>query len=216
MFSPFVSSAINTAIHTHMSSTSDVVGGGGGGESESTALSVYMPQTPTLNIYDLYRNIQRKKVKRYEHFNVVLGRCYQRIRLAADNEQFRLFYEVPEFIVGVPMYNINHCIAYMITELRQKGMLVKYYFPRILYISWDPRECKAAKDITESPPTQSAPPPPLMHLPPRGVGRSGGGRGRGTTAKKGDGFPTLAAPPPPFPGHLATYKSSGKYVLDLA
>ena len=110
-------------------------------------IEVYKPdEVKPMNIYDLYRGIQQKKMKRIKSYDTVLSKCYAHIQKAADTELFQTFFEVPVFIVGLPLYDLNHCTAYIITQLRNNGFLVTYYFPRILYISWEIKEIRDKKE----------------------------------------------------------------------
>ena len=111
-------------------------------------MALALPNAPQsqLNIYDLYRGIQNKKMKRNMTYNAVLQKCHIHIKRAADAELFMTMFVVPEFIVGAPLYDINHCTAYIISQLRANGFVVNYYYPRALYISWDIHENKEVKD----------------------------------------------------------------------
>ena len=102
-------------------------------------IELYKPEQhlKPMNIYDLYRTIQHKKQKRVRSYDAVLSKCYSHIQKAADSELFQTFFEVPVFLVGVPLFDLNQCTAYIITQLRNNGFLVKYFFPKILYISWE-------------------------------------------------------------------------------
>jgi hypothetical protein len=93
-----------------------------------------------INIYDLYRNINEIKEKKNNCYNQVLALIHDRVKKASLKEQYKVVYDVPEYIFGVPSYNLNKCLAYIMKELRNNGFLVKYYFPKILYVSWDPVE----------------------------------------------------------------------------
>jgi hypothetical protein len=93
-----------------------------------------------INIYDLYRNINEIKEKKNNCYNEVLALIHDRVKKASLKEQYKVVYDVPEYIFGVPSYNLNKCLAYIMKELRNNGFLVKYYFPKILYVSWDPVE----------------------------------------------------------------------------
>jgi hypothetical protein len=95
-----------------------------------------------VNIYDLYRGIQTKKLKRLECYEVVLEKCCTKIKSAANNEQFKIIYEVPEMVIGLPAYKIDYCIAFIIARLRKNGFIVEYIYPRALYVSWDLVELK--------------------------------------------------------------------------
>ena len=105
-----------------------------------------MNTSPTkLNIYDLYRNINEKKEKKNISYNEVLYKIHDKIKRTSEKERYKLVYEIPEVVFGLPSYDLNMCIAYIMKQLRSNGFLVKYYFPKILYISWDPREIRDYK-----------------------------------------------------------------------
>lgn len=105
-----------------------------------------MNTTPNkLNIYDLYRNINDKKEKKNISYNEVLYKIHDKIKRTSEKERYKLVYEIPEVVFGLPTYDLNMCIAYIMKQLRSNGFLVKYYFPKILYISWDPREIRDYK-----------------------------------------------------------------------
>jgi hypothetical protein len=55
------------------------------------------------------------------------------------------FYEVPQFVIGYPIFDLTKCIEYLKKTLEGEGFLVKYYFPKYLYISWDFEEMKQNK-----------------------------------------------------------------------
>ena len=200
---------------------------------------------PPVNVLDLYRNIHQKKMKRLSGYDAVLQKCYGRVRQANALDQMRIMFEVPDFMLGVPIYNIQHCMAYMIHQLRTHGFVVTYYFPRILYISWDPQDLpeaqkKKAKHIMtpvyEAPPEAveacDVPLPPMYHRGGGGGGGIGSGSGSGGGVRMSPG-PTPALGPrmrtapsqlPPsgsrqktssIPEYMTTYKPSGKFVLDL-
>lgn len=96
-----------------------------------------------LNILQLHRTIQEKKQKKHESFQRVLSICHRRIQAAADGQQLKTFIVVPEFVVGCPMFNMNECLEFVIDALRKNGFLVRYYFPKIVYVSWDYEEINA-------------------------------------------------------------------------
>jgi hypothetical protein len=54
-------------------------------------------------------------------------------------------FEVPEYVVGLPLFNLNMCIAFIIRDLRTQGYFTKYLYPNFLYISWDPIEISGPK-----------------------------------------------------------------------
>lgn len=98
-----------------------------------------------LNILDLHRNITNKKQKRIACFEKVLELCHKKIVSSADNKKVRIFYEVPDFMLGYPLYDLNDCITFVMDSLKSNGFIATYYFPKYLYISWDLDEIDECK-----------------------------------------------------------------------
>ena len=89
-----------------------------------------------LNINELHKDIHDKQIKRNKFFDFVLDKCHLKIKRAAKSEFYECYYDVPEFIVGLPIYKITDCILYLYDNLIENGFKVKYQYPKILHISW--------------------------------------------------------------------------------
>ena len=178
---------------------------------------------PPVNVFDLYRNIHQKKMKRLSGYDAVLQKCYGRVRQANALDQMRIMFEVPDFILGVPLYDIQRCMAYMIHQLRTHGFVVTYYFPRILYVSWDPRDLpeaqktKAKHILTPAyeAPSQAVDAPPLTAPTPAAAFGPMGPRMRAVPSTTGGGGGGGRGARSSIPEYMTTYKPSGKFVLDL-
>lgn len=92
-----------------------------------------------LNIFELYKSINDKKEAKRSAFENVLVRVHSKIKLAASMDCYQCFYEVPEFIIGVPLFSLTDCITYVIKALKENGFKVNYFYPKTLYINWDPK-----------------------------------------------------------------------------
>ena len=90
-----------------------------------------------LSIYDIHNEINRRKEIRTKSYKKVLEVCENKIRTASEKELFKIYIDVPEFIIGLPIYDISDCIKYITSNLERNGFLVQYYFPKTLYVSWD-------------------------------------------------------------------------------
>jgi hypothetical protein len=90
-----------------------------------------------LNIHKLYESSRRKELSKFETFDKILKRCHNKITLYADNRKTECIYEVPEFIIGVPLYDINELKEYIISSLNKNGFILKQLPPNWIYISWD-------------------------------------------------------------------------------
>ena len=87
------------------------------------------------SLYDRKREVDQLRL---DVFNKILKRIHAKIIYTSKhryNEQF-LFYVVPEFMIGVPRYNVTHCIIYIIEKLEKNNFIVKYTHPNMLFISW--------------------------------------------------------------------------------
>lgn len=103
---------------------------------------------PHLNVVEVQRTILEKKRKKYEAFEKVVELCNRKIKAAAEQEHLRTFLVVPEFIVGAPIFNMSECLEFVINTLKKNGFIVRYYFPKMLYVSWDVDEMKEDKKVT--------------------------------------------------------------------
>lgn len=177
---------------------------------------------PPVNVFDLYRDIHQKKMKRLSGYDAILQKCYSKIKGATAVEQMRVLYEVPEFVVGVPIYDIQHCMAYMIHQLRTHGFIVNYFFPRILHISWDPKDLPAAQQSKARhilAPSYEAPtaavdiPDIILPNSPPGLGNAKGTTGTRTREPRMKTAPTK--PRTSLPEYMTSFKPSGKYILNL-
>ena len=95
-----------------------------------------------LNILELHRTINEKNNRKNECYDKVLEICHKKINMAPNLRQLRCMIEVPEYVCGYPLYDLNSCIKYLLDSLKVNGFLVKYYFPKVLYVSWDFDEIK--------------------------------------------------------------------------
>jgi len=95
-----------------------------------------------LKISDLYSRINEKNLKRLEIYDNVLIKCHNRIKYNSDLEKTYCFYQIPEFIIGTPIYNINEMRTYIINSLNNNGFQVMYIEPNWLFVSWNQSRTK--------------------------------------------------------------------------
>tara|TARA_B110000879_G_C10852664_1_gene386048 strand:- start:211 stop:636 length:426 start_codon:yes stop_codon:yes gene_type:complete len=89
-----------------------------------------------LNIDDLYETIDEKNNKRLEKFDGILKKIHGRIRYYSQLERTFCFFQIPEFIIGVPLYNVSDLRNYIINSLKRNGFHIVYIDPNWVYISW--------------------------------------------------------------------------------
>lgn len=91
-----------------------------------------------INLDDLYARTREVHLNRLKTYQMILSRAHKKIKITSrqKHNDFFCFYVVPEFLVGVPTYNIYTCIVYLVEQLSKNGFDVKYTHPNLLFISW--------------------------------------------------------------------------------
>lgn len=89
-----------------------------------------------LTINDILAKKKHREEKRHEVFNILLERCCKKIEQADNMKILYCVFEVPEFLFGYPLYNLNECVGYLLQELTKRGFQVQYIFPHTIIISW--------------------------------------------------------------------------------
>jgi len=92
-----------------------------------------------INIDELYEKKQKRDQRQVSIFNKILNRINRRIITTSrmKQEENYIWYQVPPYIFGEPIYDQTDCIAYVVTKLAENGFTVKYINPGTLFISWD-------------------------------------------------------------------------------
>lgn len=89
-----------------------------------------------LNINNLYSEFEKKQKGRFETYQDILFKCHRKIKLAASNLQTDLYFKVPDYIFGKPLYDVNACTYYIISKLVQNGFFATYVGNHVIFISW--------------------------------------------------------------------------------
>ena len=91
-----------------------------------------------INIDDLYEKNQQRDLKQIGIFNKILNRIHKRITFTGKNKrnEHHIFFNVPEYIFGEPVYNKGECISYLVVKLEDNGFQVRYIHPNTLFVSW--------------------------------------------------------------------------------
>ena len=95
--------------------------------------------TQKIDIDDLYEANHKKNLKQLSIFNKLLNRIHKKIKITSRTKTSdkHIWFTVPEYIFGEPLYNQGECIGYLVMKLEENGFLVKYLHPNTLFVSWD-------------------------------------------------------------------------------
>ena len=92
-----------------------------------------------INIDDLHKQKKTKIDSKNKIYETLLLKCHNKIKTTASiiENPNHCFYVVPKYIYGIPIYNLNNCIMYVVKALMNNGFDVFYTSPNLLFISWE-------------------------------------------------------------------------------
>lgn len=132
------------------------------------------PGPPKLDPTTLYDEQEKRDTMKVKTYNSILEQVHNKIRIIAriPDAEKQLYYEVPDFVLGVPRFNRRDCILYLVWNLRNSKFDVKYFPPSLLHISWQKHEQQYKEE--RSPIVQMLKnaieplaPPPAQYVPPK-------------------------------------------------
>ena len=91
-----------------------------------------------LDIDDLYEKQQQRDLRQVSIFNKILNRIHKRIRAVGRSktrDQY-IWFTIPEYIFGEPVFNKADCIAYVVAKLEANKFHIRYVHPNTLFVSW--------------------------------------------------------------------------------
>ena len=91
-----------------------------------------------INISELCQEKIEKEQAKKNIYDNVLKNCHNRIILSSKMYPYQqwCFYVIPKYIYGIPLYNLNNCINYLVVHLTKNGFTVNYTHPNLLIINW--------------------------------------------------------------------------------
>lgn len=91
-----------------------------------------------INLDELYVRRNELEDNKEKVYKTILSRVHKKIKLTSRqrNGDTFTFFIIPEFLLGVPLYDTAACTAYIINKLTENGFLIKYTHPNLLFISW--------------------------------------------------------------------------------
>jgi hypothetical protein len=90
-----------------------------------------------LNIKDLYTSAKKTELGKYKIFDEILTKCHKKIKLNADNKKTECIFQIPPFIFGKPLYDIDELQIYVFKSLKINGFEVKKLMEYHIFINWN-------------------------------------------------------------------------------
>lgn len=100
-----------------------------------------------IDMKELYSTINQKTLRRMELYDSILKKCHSRILYNSNLQRTYCFYQIPEFVIGIPLYDITELRNYVMNSLKTNGFDILYIEPNWLFIYWN---VKGAKSLTKN------------------------------------------------------------------
>lgn len=100
-----------------------------------------------IDMKELYSTINAKTLRRMELYDSILKKCHSRILYNSSLQRTYCFYQIPEFVIGVPLYDVIELRKYIMNSLKTNGFELLYIEPNWVFIQWN---VKGAKSLTKN------------------------------------------------------------------
>jgi hypothetical protein len=85
---------------------------------------------------DLIKQQTERSKKKYDTFDKIYKNIENKIRIASHGNNYYTTYEIPEFILGIPLYKTQEASLYIMEKLKKNEFNVEYFEPNTLLINW--------------------------------------------------------------------------------
>jgi Family of unknown function (DUF5759) len=88
----------------------------------------------------LYSNNVNRSQTKIKVYNEILRRIHSRIDLVVKHghsSDTSCLFEVPPYLMGYPIYDMNETLDFLVSSLRQNGFYVQVTKETVLFISWE-------------------------------------------------------------------------------
>lgn len=91
---------------------------------------------------DLIKEQKEREERKKITFDKIYKLVEKKILVASAGDYYYTWYQIPEFLVGLPIYSLDECSKYIRDKLKKNGFESDYYEPNILLIKWFPKKTK--------------------------------------------------------------------------
>ena len=90
-----------------------------------------------LNLHHLNHSRRLKEQNKKKTYKKLLKKCHHRITFTASKSLTSCVFQIPEYVPGLPLFDIEKCRRYLIRKLRKNKFKVALVDRYIIYISWE-------------------------------------------------------------------------------
>lgn len=91
----------------------------------------------SFTVGDIHKKQKEKETNRLNIYKKISSKCFKKIKETAQSEQTYCFFDIPEYIPGLPLYNMTECVMFILNLLKEKGFNSRYCDGFKIFISWN-------------------------------------------------------------------------------
>lgn len=95
-----------------------------------------------INAHELLKQQKERESIKNLTFEKIYDLIQKKIYLASMGNFYHTWYQIPEFILGLPTYSIQDCQTYITNKLKKNNFETDFYEPNIIFISWNLKKSK--------------------------------------------------------------------------
>ena len=73
--------------------------------------------TNLFSINDIHKKQIERDKNRKHIYHLITKKCFQKIKDTSNNEETYCFFKLPEYIPGIPLFNMTECVLYLLNTL---------------------------------------------------------------------------------------------------
>lgn len=81
---------------------------------------------------------EREQIK-YKTFSTIFSKIEKKITMASASNFYYVWYEIPKFIIGFPVYNLDECTNVIIKQLEDNGFNIEKFEENLILVEWFPK-----------------------------------------------------------------------------
>jgi hypothetical protein len=86
---------------------------------------------------DLIKDQKARESRKILTFEKIYNILEKKIIYASQGDIYHIWYEIPSFILGLPLYSVKDCKDYLEIKLKDNGFKTTFLEPNILIINWN-------------------------------------------------------------------------------
>lgn len=88
---------------------------------------------------DLIESQKKRENIKYKSFYKIYENIEKKIILASSSNFYSVSYEIPNFIIGYPFYNLDECKKFIKKNIEKDGFEIEEIERNIILIKWFPK-----------------------------------------------------------------------------